>query len=203
MNATECLARLRAARALVLLRAEELADSLLDAYVDGGIQVLEMSMVARDAVETMRRARKRHPGVVVGAGTVRTAAQAREAVDAGAQFLVSPSAAVAVTEFARQHDVLHLPGVLTPTEVDDALQRGARMLKLFPAALGGPRYIRDLRAPFPEADFFVSGGVSIDTAPDYLAAGASVIGMGGALAASTDADEIRRLSSNLVKAVTA
>jgi 2-dehydro-3-deoxyphosphogluconate aldolase/(4S)-4-hydroxy-2-oxoglutarate aldolase len=201
MNAAGSLHRLMSARALVLVRAEQVPDAVLDAFVDGGLRALEISMVARDAEDTLRRLSTRHPELHVGAGTVRTVDQAAAAVDAGAAFLVSPSAAPGVAEWARDHDILHVPGVFTATEVDEALLGGAPLLKLFPAGRMGPDYIRDLRAPFPAASFFVSGGVRIDDARDYLAAGAAAIGMGGALAASSDADEIRRLSTLLMKAV--
>ncbi len=203
MSAVESFDRLVSARALVLLRSEGITDAALDAYVEGGLRALEISMVAGDAAATIRRLRERHPSLLVGAGTVRTIDQARSAVDAGAMFLVSPSAAVAVSDWALAHDVLHVPGVFTASEVDSALVRGTPLLKLFPAGRLGPAYLRDLRAPFPGAAFFVSGGVGIDDAADYLAAGAVVVGMGGALAASSDPDEIRTLSSNLVKAVAA
>lgn len=202
MSATAALRALVAARALVLLRSERIADAVLDAYVDGGLPALEISMVASDAVDTIGRLRRRHPTLLVGAGTVRSVDQARAAVDAGAAFLVSPSAATAVADWSLAQDVLHVPGVFTPTEVDDALLRATPLLKLFPAGRLGPDYLRDLRAPFPAAEFFVSGGVRIDDAADYLAAGAAVVGMGGVLAASTDPAEIRRLASSLVKAVT-
>ena len=199
MNAP-VLDRLRAERTLVLVRSEGIADEVLDAFADGGLRVIEVSLVARDAVDTIARLRDRHPHLLVGAGTVRNAAQATAAVHAGAEYLISPSAAPEVADWSRGHGVLHIPAVLTPTEVDAALQRGAPLLKLFPAARFGPGYVRDLLAPFPEAEFLATGGISIDTVPDYLKAGVRLVGMGGAIAASTDADEVRVLTESLVKA---
>ncbi|HEY9306870.1 MAG TPA: bifunctional 4-hydroxy-2-oxoglutarate aldolase/2-dehydro-3-deoxy-phosphogluconate aldolase [Microbacterium sp.] len=202
MRAALAEERLLDARALVLLRSVDIADEALDAYVDGGLRVIEVSMVAADAVSTIARLRRRHPTLLLGAGTVRTTQQADAAVSAGADFLVSPSAAAAVSAWAGSRDLLHLPGVFTPTEVDLALERGARLLKLFPAARFGPAYLRDLATPFATARFFVSGGISIDAAPDYLAAGAVLVGMGGALAATTVPAEIIQQSRALMKAVT-
>lgn len=201
MSAAETLGRIRAERALVLLRAERIADAVLDAFVSGGLRVIEVSLVATDAYATIARLRARHPELLVGAGTVRRASQAEDAVAAGAQYLISPSASPEVADSARRQGILHVPAVLTPSEVDAALGSGAPLLKLFPAARMGPSYIRDLRAPYPEADFLVSGGVSIATAPDYLRAGASVVGMGGELAASRDPDRVRVLTEALMKAV--
>jgi 2-dehydro-3-deoxyphosphogluconate aldolase / (4S)-4-hydroxy-2-oxoglutarate aldolase len=200
MMTGEALDRLRRERALVLLRAETISDAVLDAFVEGELGVIEVSLVARDATDTITRLRARHPELLVGAGTVRTAAQAAAATAAGAQYLISPAAAPEVAQWSRQHDILHVPAVLTPTEVDTALRSGAPLLKLFPAARLGPGYVRDLRAPFPEVEFLASGGISIDTVPDYLAAGVSVVGLGGALAASCDPDEVRTLTHALVKA---
>ncbi|MCV7225385.1 bifunctional 4-hydroxy-2-oxoglutarate aldolase/2-dehydro-3-deoxy-phosphogluconate aldolase [Mycolicibacterium komossense] len=197
----EALDRLRAARALVLLRAEGIADALLDAYVEGGLRAIEVSFVARDAAETIARLRARHPSVLVGAGTVRRASQANTAAAAGAEYLISPSAAPEVAEWSRRRGILHIPAVMTPSEVDAALNAGARLLKLFPAARLGPGYVSDLRAPFPEVEFLASGGITIDTVPDYLRAGVRVVGMGGVLAASRDADDVRTSTAALVKAV--
>lgn len=201
MNPAETLDRLKAERALVLLRAEGIADAILDAYVEGGLRAIEVSFVARDAAETIARLRARHPSVLVGAGTVRRPSQGQAAATAGADYLISPSAAPEVAEWSRQRGILHVPAVLTPTEVDAALNTGARLLKLFPAARLGPGYVTDLRAPYPEAEFLASGGITIDTVPDYLRVGASVVGMGGVLAASRDADDVRTLTAALMKAV--
>lgn len=200
MTSAEALDRLRRERALVLLRAENISDAVLDAFVEGGLGAIEVSLVAQDAPATVTRLRTRHPELLVGAGTVRTAVQAAAATAAGAQYLISPAAAPEVAQWSRMHDMLHVPAVLTPTEVDTALRSGAPLLKLFPAARLGPGYVRDLRAPFPEVEFLASGGISIHTVPDYLAAGVSVVGLGGALAASSDPDEVRTLTQALVKA---
>ena len=200
MTPAEALDRLRQERALVLLRVENITDAVLDAFVEGGLGAIEVSLVARDATDTIARLRRRHADLLVGAGTVRTAAQAADATAAGAQYLISPAAAPEVAQWAGQHKILHVPAVLTPTEVDTALRSGAPLLKLFPAARLGPGYVSDLRAPFPEVEFLASGGISTETVPDYLRAGVSVVGLGGALAASRDADEVRNLTRALVKA---
>lgn len=201
MIPAETLDRLKEERALVLLRAEGITEAVLDAYVEGGLRAIEVSFVARDAAETIARLRARHPSVLVGAGTVRCASQAQAAAAAGAVYLISPSAAPEVAEWSRRRGILHVPAVLTPTEVDAALSSGARLLKLFPAARLGPGYVTDLRSPYPEAEFLASGGITIEAVPEYLRVGVSVVGMGGVLAASRDAGAVRTLTAALVKAV--
>jgi 2-dehydro-3-deoxyphosphogluconate aldolase / (4S)-4-hydroxy-2-oxoglutarate aldolase len=200
MSVAQTLHRLCQGRVLVLLRAEGVSDAVLDAFVEGGLGAIEVSFVARDAAETIARLRERHPGLLVGAGTIRTVPQADRAVAAGAEYLISPATIPEVADWSVQRDVLHVPAVLTPTEVNAALHRGAPLLKLFPAARMGPSYVRDLHAPFPEARFFASGGISIDTVPDYLRAGVSIVGLGGALAASRDPKEVFALTEALVTA---
>jgi len=120
--------------------------------------------------------------VLVGAGTVSNATQARECLDAGAQFLVSPGLSVAVLEVARTLGALAIPGALTPTEVMAAVEAGVRVVKIFPVgSVGGPKYIKALRGPFPDLHFIPTGGVSPSNAVDYFAAGAFAIGMGSDL----------------------
>lgn len=121
-------------------------------------------------------------GCFVGAGSVTSVELAEQAIDVGAQFLVSPGLSPAVIEIADAHDVPILPGVATPSEVQSAHDLGIRTVKLFPAAqLGGPAYLRALAAPFPFMRFVPTGGVDFSNAPDYLAAGALAVGIGSGL----------------------
>jgi len=128
-------------------RAEHL-DTVLDVLVDAGIRSLEVTLNTPGALEAIRRARTRFgEEVSVGAGTVRTVADVEDAVAAGAQFLVSPHTDPALGARARELSAAYLPGALTPTEIVTAWNSGAAAVKLFPARLGGPRYLRDLREP--------------------------------------------------------
>jgi 2-dehydro-3-deoxyphosphogluconate aldolase/(4S)-4-hydroxy-2-oxoglutarate aldolase len=157
-------------------------DRTIDHFAAGGIDAIEVSFVHPAAPALIAHWRERHHGALVGAGTVRTAAQARAAIDSGAAFLVSPGACPAVADVADSAGVLHIPGVFSASEVDGALQRDVPILKLFPAGAMGPRYVSDLLAPFPEATFLVSGGVNVDNAAAFLAAGARLVCVGGPLA---------------------
>lgn len=117
--------------------------------------------------------------MLVGAGTVRTVEQAKAAVTAGAQFLVSPGLNPAVVKWARAKDMLHVPGVFTPTEAETAVVAGCRLLKLFPAGIVGPAYLKALRAPLDDVEFVPTGGITVDNLAQYVRAGAVAVGVGG------------------------
>jgi 2-dehydro-3-deoxyphosphogluconate aldolase/(4S)-4-hydroxy-2-oxoglutarate aldolase len=167
---------IRASTSQHALKAVEAIDS-------GGIPIAEITMTVPNAIATIREVVARFGDrVLVGAGTVCNATQARECLDAGAQFLVSPGLSVAVLEVARTLGALAIPGALTPTEVMAAVEAGVRVVKIFPVgSVGGPKYIKALRGPFPDLHFIPTGGVSPSNAADYFAAGAFAIGMGGDL----------------------
>jgi 2-dehydro-3-deoxyphosphogluconate aldolase/(4S)-4-hydroxy-2-oxoglutarate aldolase len=118
---------------------------------------------------------------VLGAGTVLTPEQADAAVDAGATYLVSPVVDLEVIEAARRRGVAALPGALTPTEILRAWRAGAAAVKLFPASLGGPGYLRAVKAPLPEVPLVPTGGVGLEEIGGYLRAGALAVGLGGPL----------------------
>lgn len=131
------------------------------------------------ALEAVRRARDAQ--TPIGAGTIRTREQARAFATAGAAFLVSPGL---VPDLLREREELGIPvipGVLTPTEINEAIAAGAEEVKLFPASLGGPAYLRALLGPFPEVRFRPTGGIRIRDVPAWLEAGASRVGLGGSL----------------------
>ena len=118
--------------------------------------------------------------LLVGAGTVTDALTAERVIDAGARFVVSPCLVPDVIAVAARRDVAVLPGALTPTEIFQAVAAGADMVKVFPALhVGGPAYIRALRAPFPDFPLVPTGGVSLDTVRDYIRAGSAAVGVGG------------------------
>jgi 2-dehydro-3-deoxyphosphogluconate aldolase/(4S)-4-hydroxy-2-oxoglutarate aldolase len=154
-----------------------------DAVGHGGIAIVEITMTVPGAVRVISELVKScGSSVLVGAGTVRTVDAARECLDAGAQFLVSPGTDAKTIEFAIHRGVVMMAGALTPTEVAFAWQLGVDYVKVFPcSAVGGPSYIRALKAPFPEIPLVPTGGVNLDTAGDFLKAGAAALGIGGEL----------------------
>jgi len=169
---------------LAVLRAPsaEHAVRAVDALVAGGVLGIEITYSTPDAADAIAEAARRHgDAIYLGAGTVLTAAQAHEAVEAGATFLVSPGTDEAVVAAMRGAGVAAFAGALTPSEVMAALRLGVDAVKIFPASLGGPAYLKALRGPFPDVAFMPTGGVSVANISDWLAAGAVAVGAGSEL----------------------
>jgi 2-dehydro-3-deoxyphosphogluconate aldolase/(4S)-4-hydroxy-2-oxoglutarate aldolase len=168
---------------IIRARSGEHARRAIAALHAGGLDIVEVTLTVPEALQVIRDAVTEFaPDVLVGAGTVLTADQVRDAVSAGAQFIVSPGFAPVVLRAADAARRLAIPGVLTPTEIMAARAAGASLLKVFPCgALGGPAYLRALRAPFPDLAFIPTGSVSPSNAADYIAAGAWALGIGSEL----------------------
>ncbi|WP_419998842.1 bifunctional 4-hydroxy-2-oxoglutarate aldolase/2-dehydro-3-deoxy-phosphogluconate aldolase [Streptomyces boninensis] len=174
--------------------AADTADTLLSA----GISSLEISLTTPFALELVSTLRREvGDDAVIGAGTVLDAASARMAVDAGARFLVSPNLDASVIATGHRYGVPVFPGVSTPTEIVRALELGADALKLFPASGHAPSWIKDVRAALPQAALLPTGGVTIENAPDWIAAGAVACGMGSALSAG-DREEVAKRTADLL-----
>ena len=152
-----------------------------------GVRGIEITFTVPDAAASIRDAiAALPPDVVVGAGTVLTEAQASDALQAGAQFLVSPVCDQWLVKIGHEHGALVAIGGLTPTEIVAAAQAGADYVKVFPGeSLGGPAYIKHLRGPLPDIPLMVTGGVTRENAAAYLAAGAQSVGLGGDLMPKT------------------
>ncbi|WP_043639417.1 bifunctional 4-hydroxy-2-oxoglutarate aldolase/2-dehydro-3-deoxy-phosphogluconate aldolase [Nonomuraea candida] len=152
-----------------------------EAVLDAGLRAVEVALTTPRALTAVARLTETRPGALVGAGTVLDAAAARAAVEAGARFLVSPSLSAEVIRAGHRHGVPVFPGVATPTEIVRALEEGADAVKLFPASAMSPSWLRDVRAALPQAPAIPTGGVTLENAPDWIAAGAVACGMGSAL----------------------
>lgn len=175
--------RLKAARIVPVVRTTkpELAERAVAWLRDAGITVFEITMTVPDAPGLIRRL-SADPDLLVGAGTVPDRAAAEACLAAGARFLVAPWVDAAVADAARAAGAMSLLGAMTPTEVRAALAAGADAVKIFPASsAGGPAHIKALRAVFPDVAFCPTGGVDARNTPDYLAAGAAFVGIGGRL----------------------
>jgi 2-dehydro-3-deoxyphosphogluconate aldolase/(4S)-4-hydroxy-2-oxoglutarate aldolase len=153
-----------------------------ETLVTAGVTCIELTLTMPGAVESVASlVAELGAAACIGAGTVLTADQARVCIDAGAAFLVAPSAVPEVVEIALARGVPCLPGALTPSEIVAAWQAGAAAVKVFPASIGGARYLRDVRAPFPDILLIPTGGVGIDDVAGYIDAGAAAVGLGGPL----------------------
>ena len=159
------------------------ANRAVEAICAGGIPVVEITMTVPNAISVIREVAQQRGGeVLIGAGTVTNAEQAESCLRAGAQFLVSPGLAVSVLKVAQSQGRLAIPGALTPTELMTALEQGAQLVKIFPCGnVGGAKYLRSLKAPFPKAALIPTGGVNAANAADFIAAGAFALGVGADL----------------------
>jgi 2-dehydro-3-deoxyphosphogluconate aldolase/(4S)-4-hydroxy-2-oxoglutarate aldolase len=154
----------------------------VETLVTSGVTCIELTMTMPGAIDAIAMLVKEYgASACIGAGTVLTRDQARACVDAGAVFLVAPSAVPEVVDAAVADGVPCLPGALTPSEVVAAWNAGAAGVKLFPASFGGARYLRDIRAPLPDISLIPTGGISIDDVAGYFEAGAMAVGLGGPL----------------------
>ena len=154
-----------------------------EAVCAGGIPIVEVTMTVPGAVEVIAQLAKTVGGqILIGAGTVLDAETAQRCVDAGAKFLVSPGFDLATVQFAKRTGTLIMAGALTPTEVITAWKAGSDFVKIFPCGtVGGAKYIKALKAPLPQVPMVPTGGVNLQTAADFLRAGADALGVGGEL----------------------
>ena len=180
------------------VRACSAADALFasESVFSGGIPVAEITITTPEATSVISQLVRANSEAVIGAGTVLDVETARACLDAGASFLTATGLDDELLEFARQHDIFMIPGALTPTEIMMARKAGAALIKLFPcSSVGGPSYVRALRGPFPDTQLIASGGVTQQTAADYIRAGADVLGIGHELLPS---DAVRARNSDWI-----
>ncbi|HEX3892744.1 MAG TPA: bifunctional 4-hydroxy-2-oxoglutarate aldolase/2-dehydro-3-deoxy-phosphogluconate aldolase [Terracidiphilus sp.] len=168
-----------------VLRAKSAAQghAVVDAMIAGGVTVVEVTMTVPGAVHLLRELKKKYgEQLLLGAGTVTTAVQADETIEAGAEFVVSPSLHPEVIAATKRNGKLSVPGALTPTEAITAWDAGADYVKIFPcSAVGGASYLKALLAPFPHLKLIPTGGVTLQTAESFLKAGARALGIGSDL----------------------
>src|SRR6195256_411088 len=168
---------------VVRTASAEHAIQAVEAIYKGGIRAAEITMTVPGAIRALEKLADRFGDkLMLGAGTVLDPETARACMLAGAQFFVTPALRVSTIEMAKRYSKVICPGALTPTEVLTAWEAGADFIKVFPAsAVGGPKYIKALKAPFPHIEMIPTGGVNLETAADFLKAGAAAVAVGGEL----------------------
>lgn len=184
---------------IVRLKNGELAPKVIDNLVKGGIKVLEITSNTPNFDIQITAARKKHPDILVGAGTINTLKLAQIAIKAGAQFLVTPNTNKAIVEESIKADIPVVMGAFTPTETANAVSFGADIIKLFPAGQMGISYYKSLKAPFSNTKFFAVGGISIDNMEDWLNAGIDGLGLGSSLV-KTEINTNEELNNIVTKA---
>jgi 2-dehydro-3-deoxyphosphogluconate aldolase / (4S)-4-hydroxy-2-oxoglutarate aldolase len=183
---------------------------VVDALLEGGVRVLEVTMTVPGAVELIRGlASTLPPELVLGAGTVLDVGTAERVIDAGAKFLVTPVLRLPVIDVARRRGVPIMPGCFSPTEILTAWDAGADIVKVFPATALGPGFLKDVHGPLPQVKLMPTGGVSVENAGDWIRAGAVAVGVGSALLDTQAiaagqfgkiADNARHMIENVAKA---
>jgi 2-dehydro-3-deoxyphosphogluconate aldolase/(4S)-4-hydroxy-2-oxoglutarate aldolase len=204
----DLLAELSSRRALCVIRADTIPDpvGLVSTLVGAGMPIVEFALTTPDAPRLIEAA-ARVDGVLLGAGTVLSTQDARDAVNAGAAFLLTPGLRPSVAEEAARHGIPVVLGAMTPTEVATAMDLGATAVKVFPAARLGAAYFSDLHGPYPHTPLVASGGLTSGNAAEYLAAGALAVTagsgvVGARLAAESRFAEIGRRAAEFLSAIT-
>lgn len=168
--------------AVIRLESATVLPRVVEALAAGGVRVIEVTMTVPGAIASIGDLASSMPGdLTIGAGTVLDPDTARHAIEAGARFVVSPVCRLATIAACHALDVPAIPGCYTPTEILNAWDAGADIVKVFPANGLGPAFLKDVRAPLPQVKLMPTGGVSIDNAGEWLRAGAVAVGVGGAL----------------------
>jgi 2-dehydro-3-deoxyphosphogluconate aldolase/(4S)-4-hydroxy-2-oxoglutarate aldolase len=183
MNKPEVIARIREIGVIPVIRASSSEEALavIEAIVAGGITAIEITMTVPGAVELITQLSSRDE-LLLGAGSVLDPETARECIDAGARFIVSPATNFDTILYCNETETVIMPGALTPTEIVNAWDAGADIVKVFPAdSMGGAKYLKSLKAPLPQIKLVPTGGVDQTTAADFIRAGAEAVGVGADL----------------------
>ncbi|HEY3415591.1 MAG TPA: bifunctional 4-hydroxy-2-oxoglutarate aldolase/2-dehydro-3-deoxy-phosphogluconate aldolase [Armatimonadota bacterium] len=181
---TDVLAGIQACGVVAVIRADsgEEAVRAVAAVRDGGVKAIEVTFTVPNAEKIIAQLHQElGDSIYLGAGTVTSVQQAQMAIEAGAQYLISPGFDPEVVQYALGQGVTFMPGVLTPSEILAARKLGVEVFKIFPASRMGAAYIKDLRGPFPGIKLVPTGGVDVGNAADYIKAGAFALGVGGKL----------------------
>jgi 2-dehydro-3-deoxyphosphogluconate aldolase/(4S)-4-hydroxy-2-oxoglutarate aldolase len=189
MNRKTILDAILGQRVIAIVRSPTSKDAIdtVDRLVAAGVGSIEISLVTPDALEAISISRQKHEGrAAIGVGTVVDVEEAAAAVDAGAQFIVTPVTVPEVIRFGNDRELVVVPGASTPTEMVLAQREGADIVKVFPASTWSPGAIRDLRASLTTLQLAPTGGITLETARDWIEAGAVAVGMGSALSKIAD-----------------
>lgn len=209
MSAHADLQRVLSGGIVAILRAPsgELLVDVAEALHAGGIDVIEITFTVPRALDLVSALRDQlGDRVLIGAGTVLDSETARAAMLAGAEFIVTPVVSRPVIEICRRYDKLVMAGAMTPTEILTAWEAGSDIVKVFPADIGGPSYLKAVHGPLPHVRLLPTGGVNLKTLPDFIRAGAAAVGLGTSLVEKDalergDLERIRRLATEYVAAL--
>ncbi len=188
----DTLSRIEETGIVAIMRAKS-SDQLIaaaDAILRGGVNAIEVTMTTPGALDVIREARMKFGSeVIFGVGSVLDAPTARAAILAGSEFVVTPTLNTDTIDICRRYSIPIVAGAFTPTEVITAWEAGADTVKVFPASIGGPKYLKAILAPLPQVKLMPVGGVNLETTGDFIRAGATSVGVGSALISQKLLDE--------------
>jgi len=180
----EILNRILETKAIAVIRMADSAKliQVVEAILEGGVECVEITMTVPGAIQVIEDVcREIGDRALIGSGTVMDSDTARQTMETGAQFVVGPIFNPEVVEITHQHDCVVIPGAFSPAEIVTAWNAGADVVKIFPATVLGPKYIKDVRGPLPQIRLCPTGGVTVDNAGDWIKAGAACVGIGSDL----------------------
>lgn len=193
---------------VAVVRAEnaEQAKKITEAVMVGGIQAIEITMTVPGAVDVIKELSKEYSSdeILIGAGTVLDSETARACLLAGAEYIVSPGTDIETIKLCNRYQKAIMPGVVTPTEVVQAMEAGADVCKVFPATLFGPQIIKALKGPLPQAPLLPTGGVNLDNVHKWIKTGSFAVGVGSALTAGAkegDYEKVSRTAKEFIKRI--
>jgi 2-dehydro-3-deoxyphosphogluconate aldolase / (4S)-4-hydroxy-2-oxoglutarate aldolase len=199
MKKAEVLQKIESEKIIPVIRtdSETEAEKIVSAIFDGGIRIFEITLSVPNASQVIARLNEKFgEQILLGAGTVLDKNQAEKCVGNGAKFIVSPILDTEIVQFCREHEIAVFPAGLTPGEISKAHQTGADAVKVFPAdSMGGAKYVKSLKAVFPQINLMPTGGVNLDTAKEFIKAGLYAVGIGADLA---DAQAIRAGNKRII-----
>ncbi|MBC7856488.1 MAG: bifunctional 4-hydroxy-2-oxoglutarate aldolase/2-dehydro-3-deoxy-phosphogluconate aldolase [Pirellulaceae bacterium] len=209
MSGSKSLQRVLDQKIVAVIRAEngDLLVDVAESLLAGGVEVMEVTFTVPRAIRVLEKVADRIGSrILLGAGTVLDTETCRAAILAGAEFIVSPAVNVDVIELCKRYSKVVMPGAFTPTEVVAAWQAGADIVKIFPSEITGPKYLKTLHGPLPHVRLMPTGGVTLDTAAEFLRCGACALGIGSSLVdpkvvAAGDLKKIESLARQYVQIV--
>ncbi len=201
MEKRETINKIYATGIVPVVRAKnaEQAIKITEAIKAGGINVIEITMTVPGALGVIKELSDRYkddPDMLIGAGSVLDGITARQVILAGAKFVVGPSLDLDMIKVANLYQVPVIPGAMTPTEVAKAMEAGAEIIKIFPATLFGPKIIKAIKGPIPQANLLPTGGVNIDNAKDWFDAGSFAVGAGSAIVDGAESGDYKKVEEN-------
>lgn len=180
--------------AVIRAKNHEEAIGYINACVNGGVKAIELTYTIPNVVELIKYVCENYDDVLVGVGSVLNKKMAKDAIDAGAAYVVSPGFSDEVNIICHEMNILYLPGCMTVTEVMNAMDKGNAMIKLFPGEVFGPKYVKAIKAPIPNVEIMPTGGVSIDNIEQWFEMGVSCVGVGSSLLGAGSLENIENLA---------